>query len=332
MVNVLVFGATGHIGEALCHSLIQSGSHRVFGLARNPAKANQLARGEIIPILGSLSDVAGLVNAVYKVHINVIVDVSSAKDDIPVFLQALVASERKRLAAARASHLKTPKLGFIYTSGTWVHGSSHVPKNDLYPVGLPEAPHQAPQLLSWRPVLEREVLAASEVLDTMVIRPALVYGRSCEIWTPYFDTISKAASSGASSVSVSLNPNSRPALVHVDDVGSGLHAAVNKLPLISGTGVYPVFDLLASKEGMHDIMVAAAREIGFKGEVVLSGTGGDLFSEAMTVSGNLSSGRAKELLGWQPKRPGLVESMDQVAGAWLAHINDPNAAGRYIKA
>lgn len=332
MVNVLVLGATGHIGEALCHSLITSGSHRVYGLARSAAKASQLARGEVIPILGSLSDVAGLVDAVYKLHINIIVDVSSAKDEVPIFLQALVASERKRLAAASAANLKIPRLGFIYTSGTWVHGSSHEPKNDLHPVGVPEAQDQPPALLTFRPVLEREFLAASDVLDTMIVRAALVYGRSCEIWTPYFDVLSKAASSGASSASITLEPDSRPALVHVDDVGSGLHAAVDKLPLISGTSVYPVFDLVTSKESMRDVLVAAAREIGFKGEVALTGAGGDGFSEAMSVTGNLDSGRARELLGWQPKRFGLVERMDQIAGAWLAHKNDGTAVNRYVRA
>jgi nucleoside-diphosphate-sugar epimerase len=331
MVNVLVLGATGHIGGALCHSLITSGSHRVYGLARSPEKARQLAQNEVIPVLGSLSSAAGLVDVVYKLNINVIVDASSAKDEVPVFLQALVESEKIRLSVISSAGLKAPKLGFIYTSGTWVHGSSHVPKNDLYPVGMPENPDQPPTLLTYRPGLEREFLAASDVLDTMVVRAALVYGRSCDIWTTYFDMISKAASSGASSVSINLDPNSRPALVHVDDVGSGLHAAVDKLPLISGTGVYPVFDLATSKESMRDVLVAAAREMGFKGEVVLSGSGGDLFSQAMSVTGNINSGRAKELLGWQPKRTGFVESMDQVAGAWLAHKEDGNAAERYIR-
>lgn len=331
MVNVLVLGATGHIGGALCHSLIISGSHRVYGLARSPEKARQLAQKEVIPLLGSLSNTAGLVEAVYKLHINIIVDASSAKDDVPIFLQALVENEKARLSVASSAGLKAPKLGFIYTSGTWVHGSSHVPKNDLYPVGMPEDPNQPPTLLAYRPGLERKVLAASDFLDTMVVRAALVYGRSCDIWTTYFDIISKATSSQASSVSISLDPNSRPALIHVDDVASGLHAAVSKLPLISGTGVHPVFDLATSKENMRDVMVAAAREMGFKGEVVLSGAGGDLFSQAMSVTANLSSGRAKELLGWQPKRTGFVESMDQVAGAWLAHKNDGNAGEHFIK-
>jgi nucleoside-diphosphate-sugar epimerase len=318
MVNVLVFGATGYIGEALCQSLVTSGNHRVYGLARSASKAAQLARGEVIPILGSLGENSGLLRAIETYHINVIIDVSSAKDEISFFLQALVESEQKRLAAAKAAGIRTPKLGFIYASGTWVHGSSNSPVNDLTPVGLPNSPDQPPTLVSWRPVFERQVLAASEVLDTMVMRPALVYGRSCDIWSTFFQVLFNAASSGPSTVSVGLDPESIPALVHVDDVASAIHAAVDKLPLISGTGVYPVFDLMTSQESMRDIMVAAAREFGFKGEVVLSGTGGDLFADAMSVTGNLDSGRAKQLLGWLPKRVGFVGDMDRIAGAWVA--------------
>lgn len=331
MVNVLVLGATGHIGSSLCHSLVTSGSHRVHGLVRSSEKAAQLARDEIIPLLGNLDDAAGLVSAVYRLHINVIVDAASATSEGRQFLQALVASETKRRAEASARGIRMPRLGFIYTSGTWVQGSSNVPKNDLYPVGVPEALHQPPTLLAYRPGLEREVLAASEVLDTMVVRPALVFGRSCAIWTQYFDAIVDAKTNGASSVSINLEPDSHPALVHVDDVGSGLHAAVNKLPLISGTGVYPIFDLVTSQESMRDVMEAAAREIGFTGGVVLTGSGDDLFSQAMSTTAILDSGRAKELLGWQPKKAGFVERMDQAAGAWLAHKNASSVGDKYHK-
>lgn len=258
-------------------------------------------------------------------------DVSSAKDDIPIFLQALVASEKERLDVASAAHLKTPKLGFIYTSGTWLHGSSHVPKNDLFPVGVPEAQDQPPALLNWRPALERQFLDASDVLDTMVVRPALVYGRSCEIWTEYFDILVKAKNTGDLTASIGLDPNSRPALAHVDDIGSGLLTAVNKLPLISGTSVYPVFDLVTSQESMRDIMVAAAREIGFVGEVVLAGARGDLLGDAMSVTGNLDSGRAKELLGWQPNRVEFVGGMDQFVMSWVAYKNDSSITDSYVK-
>lgn len=52
---------------------------------------------------------------------------------------------------------------------------------------------------------------------------------------------------------VALEPTSQPGLVHVDDWAEGLQCAIEKLPLISGTGVYPVFDLTTSQESMRNI-------------------------------------------------------------------------------
>lgn len=211
-----------------------------------------------------------------------------------------------------------PKLGFIYCSGTWVHGSSHVPVNDLMPVGTPNAPAPPAELVAWRTKVEKSVLAARDVLDVMIIRPALVYGRSCAIWTSFFEPLYEAVQSQSlpDTVRVPADEDSRPGLVHVDDVASGFHAAIEKLNIIAGTGVYPVFDLQTSQESMNDILRAAARELGFKGNLELVGAGEDLFAKAMCANGSCSSGRAKSLLGWAPKREGFVEGMGVFVKAW----------------
>jgi hypothetical protein len=72
---------------------------------------------------------------------------------------------------------------------------------------------------------------------------------------------------------------------------------------------------------MKDIMEGAAREFGFKGTVKLVGAGEDLFAQAMSTSGNICCGRAKTILGWEPKRLGFVGHMDVQAKAWAANAN-----------
>jgi nucleoside-diphosphate-sugar epimerase len=195
-----------------------------------------------------------------------------------------------------------------------VHGSGDAQVNDLTPVGCEAAPMKPPRLVAWRTILEQEVIAASETLDTVVIRPALVYGRENAIWsslfTPFLSAIDKQL------ISFNVEPESRPALCHVDDIASGMHAAIDKLPLIAGTGVYPVFDLITSQESMRDILTAAGKALGYRGKIELKGAGDDLFLEAMSVTTNGNSGRAIELLGWQPKRYGYVQHMDRIAAAW----------------
>jgi nucleoside-diphosphate-sugar epimerase len=317
MVNVLIIGATGYIGHALSQSLVRSGNHRVFGLARTPEKSNALAASEVIPILGTIS--SSLLEAIATHRIDTVVDVSGANQESHSLLSLVREAGGERVAAAKKDGSPlVPKLGFIYCSGTWVHGSSNEPVNDLMQVGTPSAPFPVTELTSWRPELEKAVLASSDVLDVMVIRPALVYGRSCAIWTSFFEPIYAAGQEGATVVSVPADPDSRPGLVHVDDVATGFHAAIEKLPLIAGTGVYPVFDLQTSQEGMRDILQVAARELGVKAGVELVGAGEDLFMKAMNVSGNGSSGRAKSILGWEPKRYGFVQGMDVFVKSWVA--------------
>jgi nucleoside-diphosphate-sugar epimerase len=314
MVNVLVVGATGYIGQALASSLVRSGSHRVYGLARTETKATLLTSQEIVSIIGDINS-SSLVKSIESYNINVVVDVSGANQESRTLLTALKALSQSRLAAAAEAGNRIPKLGFIYTSGTWVHGSSLEPVNDLTPVG-PTAPTLPTPLTAWRPQLEQEILAASDVLDTMIIRPALVYGRSSAIWTALFEPLLSSVIQTA--VSIPVEPTSRPALVHVDDVASGLHAAVDNLPRIAGTCVYPVFDLCTSQESMRDILEAAAGTFGFQGKVELAGAENDLFMQAMSVSGNLGSGRAKQILGWVPRKIGFVSGMEVFGKAFVA--------------
>jgi nucleoside-diphosphate-sugar epimerase len=322
MANILIVGATGYVGQALSQSLIRSGNHRVFGLARSPEKARSLAQEEVIPILGSISpeSSSSLISAINAHHIDTIVDVSGAAHGSLDLLNVVKGVGESRLQEANSRGEMVQKLGFIYCSGTWVHGSSHSPVNDLMPVGTANAPTPPAELVAWRTEVEKIVLAARDVLDVMVIRPALVYGRSCAIWTSLFEPLYKAAHSQSppETVRVPADEDSRPGLVHVDDVASGFHAAIENLNVIAGTGVYPVFDLQTSQESMKDILSAAARELGFKGKVELGGAGEDLFARAMCTNGNSSSGRAKSLLGWAPRREGFVEGMGVFVKAWEA--------------
>jgi nucleoside-diphosphate-sugar epimerase len=128
----------------------------------------------------------------------------------------------------------------------------------------------------------------------------------------------ETAKAGVSTVLVKAESDGIPGLIHVDDVASALHAAVDRLPSISGTGVYPVFDLVTSQESMRVVLETAANALGFHGGVNMAGVEGDLFAEAMNTSLNGSSSRAVQLLGWQPKRIGFVQRMDLYARAWAA--------------
>ena len=82
-------------------------------------------------------------------------------------------------------------------SGTWVHGSSNERCSDLDPVGTEYAKTKPPRLVAWRVKMERDVLGARDVLDTVVVRPALVYGGEHALWSSFFGPVLEAASNSS---------------------------------------------------------------------------------------------------------------------------------------
>ncbi|KAH0565717.1 hypothetical protein GP486_000881 [Trichoglossum hirsutum] len=319
MVKVLVLGATGYIGFPLCQSLLRA-SHTVYGLARDPKKAARLAQNEIIPVLGSNEDRKLYVELIRDERIDVVVDSTSANaSDSVRTIESIVALGRERLEADRARGWSPGKLGYIYVSGMWVHGSSPEPINDFSLVGVPGAPAQPPSIVSWRPAVERQILAYRDALDVMIVRPALLYGRGNPLWKILFDPLLAAAKEGSSGVvSVRADPDAMIPLVHLDDTVSGLHQAVERLPLVSGTNAWPVFDLVTSRENLRVIVEVAGRELGFRGKVLCTGVGDDGLAEAMSCGVRGDSSRARDLLDWHPKFRGMVDGIERYAMSFMA--------------
>ncbi len=211
MPRILIIGATGYIGSALADELLRSGNHTVYGLARNAAKANQLAAKEIIPVSGSVTDAASYLSLIETAKIHIVVDCAAAYDGSNKILTDLIAAGKERLREGGS------KLGFVYTSGLWVHGSSTTQVSDLDPVGTLESEARVPRMVAgWRSKLEQDVLASRDVLDVMILRPAQTYGRESTFWSPYFGAIQEAKSSNKESVQIPFESTSMPALIHIE--------------------------------------------------------------------------------------------------------------------
>lgn len=322
MPKVLILGATGYLGKRLADVLVRSGQHRVYGVARNEAKAQTLAAAEVIPVicLNPVGEPEPYLDAIREHHIDAVVDVAGANQDSAKFLGDVQRIGRERLDGYKDAGSRTgPKLGFIYCSGTWVHGSSEEPVNDLDVVGR-TAKAQPPALVAWRTDLEDSILAASDTLDVAILRPALIYGRESTIWTPFILPLLQAARSGnTDTVQIPLRVDSKPGLVHVDDVATGFKCAIEKLPLINGGSAHPVFDLVTSQESMRGIFDALAGVWKHSGKHELVGPGDNLFAEAMSTTMRGSSDRARQLLGWEPARMnGFIADMDVYAAAFAS--------------
>lgn len=320
MPNILIIGATGTIGYALAQSLRLAGTWNIYGLARTASKAQSLAAEEIIPVLcpDPINDDAHTWQDVVRHRrVDVIVDAMAANEGSLKILEAAKAISRERLAAAEREGCATPqKLGFVYTSGMWVHGHSTAQISDLTPVGSASAPTPAVELIKHRTGWEQVVLKANDALDVAIVRPAMVYGKNSWIfdcmWTPILEA------KGAEKVEVPVTEDALVGLVHVDDLAEGMRGLIERLPLFAASSVYPVFDLGTSMESLADLARGAAKALGYGGQVEMVGPGANAFYKAVNTTVNIDAGRAMQLLGWVPRKLAMLPKVDMYATAWKA--------------
>ena len=316
MPNVLVLGATGYIGLPFSQSLLRSGNYTVYGLARNAEKAKTLIINEITPIIGDVSDTAKLTSLISSVPIDIVIDTTSAYESSATLLDALISVSKSRIQTLANEGYATPKLGFVYVSGVWVHGGPETPVSDLHPVGSSLSKSAPQDAVAWRPKHEQAILAASDVLDVAIVRPSQVYGRAGWIWSSWWGPLLEAKKNKAvEAVGIPTDPAGRPAIVHVDDVVSGMHAVTDRIHGLLGS--WPVFDLIAETVLVKDVMDGTRAAMGVEAPLNYIGPQ-NAFQKAMSVVSNEKSSRAKVVFGWEPKRLSFIRDLPVYVNAWEA--------------
>ena len=166
----------------------------------------------------------------------------------------------------------------------------------------------APQpatLVSWRQAVEESVLNGARLgIRSIVIRPAVVYGRGGGIPKSFADSARKEGSARY----VGSGENRWP-FVHVDDLADLYLLALERAPagtlLLGVSGpAYPV----------REVAAAASRGAGAEGNVTswpveeARQTLG-AYADALVLDQQASGRRAQDLLGWRPSRPDVLEDL-----------------------
>jgi nucleoside-diphosphate-sugar epimerase len=286
-MRVFLTGATGYIGTAVAEHLRAAG-HQVMGLARSDAAAGRLRAAGVEAVRGDFTDPAG-VGATARaadgtISMATAYDLAVDPPAVDAILHALEGSGKP----------------FIYTSGIWSHGDTggHVVDETTPPRPLP--------MVQWRQAVEDRVLAAAgRNIRTIVIRPAIVYGRSGGIPGGFVES---ARSEGAARM-VGKGENRWP-LVFVDDLADLYLRALEQAP--PGT-------LLLGVSGpavrVRDLATAASRGAGANGRVFawpLDEARAELgeYADALALDQQASSERARKMLGWQPRGPDPLEDLE----------------------
>ncbi|KAF9148171.1 hypothetical protein BG015_010134 [Linnemannia schmuckeri] len=142
MVKVPVISAAGYIGIRISQQLRQA-NHIVYGTTRSAANESTLLLNEVIPIVGPVepesSDSHSILRpsatlpwleAVKFDNNGVAIDLLASKNGVKTILELLV-----RLFKDRQAN-RQPRIGYIYGSGMWLHGSDDNIASDLTPSTL----------------------------------------------------------------------------------------------------------------------------------------------------------------------------------------------------
>jgi nucleoside-diphosphate-sugar epimerase len=288
-MEVFLTGATGYIGTAVAEALQKAG-HKVTGLARTPEKAKLLEERGIRASLGDLLKPETIAAAARVaegvIHTANTNDANSAQADLAV-VRAILTT------------LEGTGKPFVYTSGVWVLGSTGDKVADE------QTPLNPTPLVMHRPGVEQEVLGyKSRGVRSVVIRPALVYGRAGSIPA----MLTKSARETGATRYVGDGQN-RWAFVNVEDLAQLYVLALEKAAPGS---------LYNAAHGpsyrVCDVAEAASVGAGAKGktqawplEEVRKTMGA--FADALVLDQQVSGEKARKELGWSPRAASVLDDL-----------------------
>lgn len=287
-MRVFVTGASGWVGSAVVPELIGAG-HQVLGLARSDSSAAAIAAAGAEVLHGDLGDLdtlkAGAAGCDGVVHLAFIHDFTRLEASVQADARAI-----ETLAAA----LEGSGRPLVVTAGTAAVPGRVATEHDTSAAG---------SLAAGRDANAKAALdAAARGVRTSVMRlPRTVHGDGDH---GFIAQLVIAAREKGVSGYVGDGTGRWPA-VHVRDAARLYRLALEQAPAasvlhaVADEGV-PVREI-AEVIGRHlDLPTASvpAEDFGFLGRV-------------LAVDQPASSALTRELLGWQPTRPGLIEDLDK---------------------
>ncbi|ABB57190.1 NAD-dependent epimerase/dehydratase family protein [Synechococcus elongatus] len=290
-MNILLTSATGYLGRAIA-AAIQSKGHRVTALARSAATAQRLEAAGIQPCRGDLTDAVALQQAAAQA--DAVIHTAATND------AAMGLVDRQAVKTLLAAIAGTQKP-FLYTSGLWVMGNTGATVADE------TFPLNPPALVAWRPAVEALVLsAADQGVRSIVIRPALVYGRGGGL----LPMLMQAGQSQGAVPVIGAGDNAW-SFIHIDDLAALYVAAIEQAPartlLIGASG---------ESVSMQQVALTIAKTLGLGDRLQhltleeARAIWGDL-ADALTLDQRVSGDRARQLLHWQPVAPGVFQELTQ---------------------
>ncbi|MBO3678340.1 NAD-dependent epimerase/dehydratase family protein [Streptomyces sp. NEAU-YJ-81] len=296
-MHVFVTGASGYIGGTVAVRLLRAG-HHVSGLTRDPAKAGQLARLGIEPVVGSLDDADLLAARARRADAVVNAADSDHRAAVDTLIAALAGSGKALIHTSGSSTVGTGTEGeaseVVYDEGVLDPGSAWEPDHPIRAA---------------RVAIDRLVLGAAErEVRSAVLCDSLIYGHGRG---PGRDSVLIAAlvrQARAGGVVRHVGPGRNIwSTVHVDDVADLYLLALEKTP----PGAF--YFVENGEESFGAIAEAIARSLGLPGPRPWDPDAPDnvwnpqFARHALGSNSRVRARRARALLGWDPRHRSIAD-------------------------
>lgn len=301
-MKIFVIGATGYIGSHAAQHLAAQG-HDVTGFARHERGAAKLRELGITPAIG---DVARLPELCAQ----------ALRADLTLFAPQLMADEEHSTVAALLDAYRDTGKALVFTSGTGVLGqrTAGAWSEDSFAEDDTFTP---PKAIARRVETEQRVRAsATQGLRGIVVRPPMIWGHGVMVAV---DLIAESVrqTGAACYVGDGLNLYSN---VHVDDLSALFHAvAVHGRAGALYHCVSGELSFRCMAEFIAQRLGCPTRSVTMDEAIALWGKFPALF--VLGASSRSRCPRARQELGWQPAKVGLIDELLQ--GRWRSLSDTP---------
>ena len=307
--SVFVAGAAGYIGEGVALAFRRAG-FRVYGLVRNPSKAETLSRNEVTPVIANLEDVEAYKHILDKCA--VVVDAVGLGDFSKQFLNAVNESGKRRNNNGEWSAYKPL---FIFTSGIMTYGNA-----GNGPLDETIEPRPSHQWTVDRKDFEHYVLEFGKREESwirpVVVRPGFVYGRSGGPINTQFFSVPKDQN-----LKLLGSPNKRWSWVHVDDLGEG-YVQIAKAGSVVDNQLFNL--ATADSPTFYELRVTMAKASGWDdtkysveyGSIPSDDIGTQVWEDTVIINPEKSF----TLINWKPKHlSNFLSDIDIYYQTWLSY-------------
>jgi nucleoside-diphosphate-sugar epimerase len=191
--NVLVTGANGYIGNAVCKAFVRAG-WRVYGAVRRPESAPPLERDEVIPVVANLPDLS-ILDGLFE-HtktFDAIIGCTDAVDYEVHFKEALDMFRR----ISETSNQNGVRPLVLWSSGCKDYGMTDVDGAENLTPHTESSPLNPPSILLPRTMCSLKILEQVDLFDAAVLRPTNVFGYSSSYYSVMFEHAATEASKGS---------------------------------------------------------------------------------------------------------------------------------------